>query len=1000
MRMKPLLNPKLIDMKRPLFLWSSTRSHTWWRKALCGVLLIFSPCWLIAGDIRGVVSEADTGNNLRNARIEVLGTGRSVLAGPGGRFVVSGLREGAVTLRASYAGLESAELTVQVPSEGSVDANFRLKSAFAQGEEVYELEAFEVITEARGGTARAVMEQKVALNPVKVVSADSLGNISEGNAGEFLKLMPGVSLDYVEADARAVRISGLNPKYGNVLLEGLFVPSAGSSNIGTGRVFEFEQLSMDSVELVQLTKTPTPDQPSALSGTVDLVTQSAFDFDGEVIDLSFGFATNSYYSDLDETPGWQDQNSRKWYANYSLKYMNTFMDGKLGVAFGTSHHATIAAQKHIWFWHNDYDDNPNNNDTEVPEYSWMWFQDGPKPTVRENYFARVDYRHSDQLSFFARWDYSIYEARFYNRTLSLRPTEYDLSSEYSRTRQTVLNGSISNESNQFMEKLGDTMILTLGADYQRDDLSIRFRINRGIARNWYESLENGHFTDYRADIKDISWTWTRDSDGDTDLQFTQLSGPDWRNPANYAFTENAMQWHERNSRDNQSTIRLDFAHDWTDWNLSQELKYGVMYNTRDLEVHRYGGLWASFTGADGLVGTADDPNPGDFVDRTFRMDFDTGTNLEGIRPLSPWKLYDHYRKHPGDWVENDVRNGDQRRRNNWYFEEEILSAYVTDVFHFGKFEIAPGLRWESSKPKGTGWDAVNNRPVTAKGDTTDVLLGYLHANYELRDDLVLRFAYHDSITRADIANLIPGISNINETEREMNANNPNLKEEKAQTYFFTVDKFFEPVGLISVSAFHRVWKDRQISGGSEVLGADGYGGDSSFSGYTLFTQTNASRSISLNGLEIDFSKQFQNVPKPLSSLGVFANFTYLDYEDERFFVGAPEYTANGGFNASIGHFSARLNANYIGDILTWAVSSFDESTGKWSETAQPLEYQKERLFLDLNLDYMIRPGIRIFLDARNLTNTPSQYTYRGDADNFVRILKTGTIWKIGVKASF
>jgi len=967
-------------------------------QSLLLTLLIAAPTSVWAGDIRGRVADATTGTYIRNAEVSIVGTNQRVLTGPGGTFYLPGINEGQVVLKAAYTGLETSELTVQVPSDGTVQANFELSSSFSN--DVYELEAFEVVTEARGGTARAVMEQKVALNPVKVISADSLGNISEGNAGEFLKLMPGVSLDYVEADARAVRVSGMSPQYGNVLLEGLFVPSAGSSNISTGRIFEFEQLSMDSVELVQLTKTPTPDQPSALSGTVDLVTQSAFDYDGQVVDLSFGFATNSYYSDLGETPGWQDGQSRKWYPNYTFKYFNTFNNGKIGVSIGTSHHETIAAQKHIWFWHNSYDSNPDNNDTEVPTYSWMWFQDGPKPTTRENYYTRLDYRYSDNLTFFARWDFSTYEARFYNRTLSLRPSTIDTSAEYSKTSQTISNGSISNDSNQFMEKLGDTMILTLGGEYQMNDLTIKVRANRGVARNWYENLENGHFADYNSVINNVSWKWTRGSDGDTDLQFTQLSGADWRNPGNYAFTANGMKWYERNSRDDQATFRVDFAHDWKDWSVSNELKYGLLYNTRDLEVHRYGSMTTSFTGPDGVMGTADDPNPGDFVDDSFTMDYDTGSNIEGIRSLSPWKIYDYYLKHPNTFVEDTARSGDQRRRNNWYFEEKILSAYVTDVFHFGKLEVAPGLRYESSKPKGTGWDSVHNKLVTAEGDTTNVLLAYLHANYNLREDLVMRFSYHESITRADIANLVPGISAVNETDRQITANNPDLKEEHAQTYYFTVDKYFEPVGLLSVSAFHRVWNDRQINGGEFVLGSDGYGGDNTYAGYTLFTKTNATQSVSLNGFEIDFNKQFQNLPKFLSGLGIFANYTYLDYEDERFFVGSPKQTANGGFNASVGHFSARFNANYVGRIMTGSQASYNESTGVWTQSAQPQEFQKDRLSLDMNLDYMIRPGVRVFVDARNLTNEPSQYTYRGYEDNFVRILKTGTIWKIGIKASF
>ncbi|MDQ8197038.1 TonB-dependent receptor [Pelagicoccus enzymogenes] len=953
-----------------------------------------------AGEIRGRVVDSDLGNNLRNAQVTIAGSSNRVLTEQGGSFYFPDVSAGEVTLRVSFSGYDTIEQTVTVPEDGTVRPTIKLRSSFMDEGNVYTLGAFEVQAESYNAASRAVNEQKVAINPVKVVAADSLGNVSEGNAGEFLKLMPGVSLDYVEADARSVRISGLAPQYGNVLLEGLFVPSAGSSNIGTGRTFEFEQLSMDSVELVQLTKTPTPDQPSALSGTVDLVTESALDHDGQTIDYSFGLATNSYYAGLHKSPGWDDQEGRKLYPNYTFKYSNVFNEGKVGVIFGLSHHETIAAQKHTWLWHNGYDDNPDNNDTEVPTYWWMWFQDGPKPTTRENYFARVDFLANDNLKLFARVDHSTYKAKFYNRTMSLRPSSLDLTKEVSKTNQTVASGTVSNESNQFMEKLGDTTIYTMGSDYQMGDLTVSTRLNRGVARNWYENLENNHFADYRADISDVSWNWTRPSEGSTDLQFTQLSGPDWRNPSNYSFVDNAMKWYERNSRDEQTTLRVDFTRDLKQKDQTHLLKFGVMFNTRDLEVHRYGSMWTTFTGPDGVLGTDDDPNPGDFVDSNFVMDYDSGSNLNGIRPYSPWKIWDYYLENPGEFVENTDRNGDQRRRNNWYFEEEIMSAYVTDQIKIGKFDIAPGLRYERSKPQGTGWDSVNGRPVTAEGDWTEVLLPYLHANYEFAYDLVGRFSYHESITRADIANLVPGISSINETDREMNANNPNLSEENAKTYYFTLEKYFEPVGLLSVSAFHRIWSDRQITGGETVLGPDGYGGDSSFAGYTLLTRTNATRDVDLSGLEIDFSKQFKNLPKPLTGLGVFGNYTMLDYEDDRFFRGSPKRTANAGVNASIDRFSARLNMNYIGTILTGTSSSYNESTGVWSDSAQPDEFQKERMFFDLNLDYKLSDKLRLFLDARNLTNEDSQYTYRGHESNFVRILKTGTIWKLGVKGTF
>ena len=41
-----------------------------------------------------------------------------------------------------------------------------------------------------------------------VVAADNFGDIAEGNVGEFLKFMPGITLDYVETDTRAARMGG------------------------------------------------------------------------------------------------------------------------------------------------------------------------------------------------------------------------------------------------------------------------------------------------------------------------------------------------------------------------------------------------------------------------------------------------------------------------------------------------------------------------------------------------------------------------------------------------------------------------------------------------------------------------------------------------------------------------------------------------------------------------------------------------------------------------
>ena len=64
------------------------------------------------------------------------------------------------------------------------------------------------------------------------------------------------------------------------------------------------------------------------------------------------------------------------------------------------------------------------------------------------------------------------------------------------------------------------------------------------------------------------------------------------------------------------------------------------------------------------------------------------------------------------------------------------------------------------------------------------------------------------------------------------------------------------------------------------------------------------------------------------------------------------------------------------------------------------EFQADRLQTDLNLEYRLKPRVTIFASIRNMLNEPSVYTYRDNKDNWMRQLKTGAVYMVGVKGSF
>jgi outer membrane receptor for ferrienterochelin and colicin len=132
------------------------------------------------------------------------------------------------------------------------------------------------------------MEQRNSMNITNTVASDAFGDNAEGNVGEFLKHMPGVEVEMSFGEIRNVRLRGLGAEYTAVTLDGMPLSSTdpGTGGGADARAFTFEQGSLSSVEMIEVSKTVSADvDANAPAGSINLRTKRAFDRAGRRVNV-------------------------------------------------------------------------------------------------------------------------------------------------------------------------------------------------------------------------------------------------------------------------------------------------------------------------------------------------------------------------------------------------------------------------------------------------------------------------------------------------------------------------------------------------------------------------------------------------------------------------------------------------------------------------------------------------------------------------------------------
>ncbi len=983
--------------------------------AACGVVSAVAQ----TGSIAGKVKDTRTGQYLENARVTVESTNARTLTDSFGQFRINNVQTGSVDVTVFYTGYYSATQTIEV-TEGTVariEIGLKSQGVAETSDDVYELDAF-VVKSQYDAQAAAIHEQRFAESNIAVIDAEALGNINEGNIGEFVKYLPGISINYVAADVRSIEVRGLGANMTNVTVDGNNMASASSGNMNRG--FELEQASLNNVERIEVIKIPTPDMPaSSLGGSVNMVSKSAFERDGREIRYNAYVSANSENLEFSKTPGPGDKDTYKVLPGVKLTYADVYNDGKLGIIFNylssNQFNPQHRSQKNWYF-----DDYKNGVAGAKPIMGMYLMQDGPKNTVRNSANVKLDYKVSDNTFILSSLQWNQYHSAFRNTNV-----RWDTGVRSSATNQTSAADTTLSAAGKAMtqfgaswrDKYGETWHGDIAIEHTINNLKLNAGAYFSNATNHYRSYAKGNVEGATLQWKNINGQIRLSDYGgiggkDSSVSIEHIDGAGVNNPgiavsdlSVYSFVD-VTPLRYRNATDELAGFNADATYT-LDGSITGYLKTGTKWTsqTRDTEDvrHRY-----YYAGPDGKRSSGDEVGVADFTSKAYAFT-DPGFDLPSVIAWpSMAAIKDYYDTHSNEFIFRGIDgNGIES------ISEDILAVYAMasiDIFD-KKAAITGGVRWEKTSVSALGNSdrVLGLDPVDTDYDDFYPSIGL---RWDITDNIVARLAFAETIGRQNFADLLPRTT-INDPDGEdvngsVRVNNPGLTPQQAMNIDATLEYYTDNGGVFSIGWFNKDITDyiqrvsRQVTSADIAL----FNLPSSSLDYTFSTTINAGKAT-INGLELAMNQQLNFIPQRLGEVSVFANATYLDIETN--FAGElpqddlsqfVKDTYNFGISYQKGGLITNLKYTHKGQELQ---GNYTSNNAGSVGSGDMMRYYDDLNQIDFDLEYRFNRRYTAYISARNLLNTPQTMILKSESADMVLHYQDeefGVQFSVGVKGSF
>jgi TonB-dependent receptor len=983
-----------------------------------------------AGVVTGRVLNPVTKRYLNNAVVRVEGTNLTAVTDQDGNYRLAGVAPGAHKIIVEYEDLDTTSATVTVRPGVTVTKDFDLKS------NIYQLEAF-VVAGDREGQAAATQAQRAAVEGQYVMAADSFGNIQDGNIGELLRQLPGITVFDTSSgggfaapgEASSIRIRGATDDMAAMItIDGNSATSTNPVGAG-GRDFSLKGFIVDNIESVEVFKAATPAHPgNSLGGLVNFTTKSAFQQKGRRVGLDFQFKFLAEDFGLGSRPLGSAEPARKFYPNVSLRYSEAFRQNTahpVGIVFSFTAAQTGRTGVRNSSAFNDFPTRPFGQpfDMNFPSIgrSASWEQEDWLTNTLQSALT-VDYKVTFNSTFSVKFNW-VDQRQVDGGSRSVMANA--LSRDAGSTHDTAV--AIENVSNY---------LRVIARDFKYD--SSTFSVNPGMKHKW-GGFSLGYDVYYSKSDMDrneaalnyfLGGNSTHDASHRVGFTLRDLTSV---NGATFIPAE-GVDVSQIGGYDSLTLITRDSD--------QHEKKYGGKVDVKQaflfqfpiiLQTGAAHNVWEQkslrptstyeWAGEDFILGTPDDPGLATFEDYAWKNAFYWNDKAPNVPWLSPEKVRAYYNENPSSFNPRVTPDNG----SNWYnmlvnqkrVKEEVTAWYFQGTWGFGPFNILAGARWERTKATLTGYvyEAYAGRPGTAdyipdgedrslgkmtrttKGTAYDNWLPGVHLKYEPVKSVQFRGSVTRSIGRPPVNNLLPlEIVDLVSIPIRITQSNPDLMPQEGKNYDFSGEWYYNRNSYVGFSLYRKEQKNRsrQVE---LILGAgpdNGY--DGAYEG-AIVTTWRSQGKVNIEGFELVGSHVLQFLPWKLKNMRFLWNYSHTKGKTkdtaasnwQNIIDGSPRFTANAALFYQGKRVAWQLKYNWVDeqtiDTQYWAGTDIMRTRRRYSE----------RKILDFGGTYKLTSRWGMYFDWRNITNE-DQWTWGtlGDIDH----MKVFTNITVGLRANF